>query len=109
MTHDLAKTPAIIRVSRGSFDPSRFEEVDRVIRRSGDYLIPAITRLGGLVSYYAGTSPSGSVVNVSLWESEAEAQQMAALKEMTENAYRQATAAGVEFIPIVNYPLVWRI
>lgn len=102
-------TPTVIRVSRGSFDPSRFESVDRVIRDSGDYLIPAITRLGGLVGYFAGTSPAGSVVNVSLWESDAHARQMSELKEMTETAYREATAAGIEFIPIVNYPIAWRI
>jgi hypothetical protein len=102
-------TAGVVRVSRGSFDPARFAEVDSMIRSTGDYLIPAVRRLPGLVSYYAGTAPSGSVVNVSLWETEAHAQQMSQLKEMTDRAYQASLAAGVNFIPIVNYPIAWRI
>jgi hypothetical protein len=31
------------------------------------------------------------------------------LKEMTENARRDAQAVGVAFTPIVNYPVAWSI
>jgi hypothetical protein len=100
---------AVIRVSRGNFDPARFAEVERMARDTGTYLVPAISRLSGLAGYFAGASPSGSMVHVSVWESDADAQQMGKLREMIVNARRDAEAAGVAFTPIVNYPIAWRI
>ena len=41
---------AVIRVSRGNFDPARFAEVELMTRNTGTYLIPAINRLPGLLS-----------------------------------------------------------
>lgn len=103
------KNPGIIRVSRANFDPGRFAEVDRMARRTGDYLIPAISRLPGLVGYFAGADPSGSMVHVSLWESAQQASRMGELKEMIVDARREAEQAGAAFDPIVNYPIVWTI
>jgi hypothetical protein len=108
MTESLPPT-TVIRVSRGNFDPARFEEVDRMTKETGTYLIPAIQKLPGLLSYYAGASPDGSLVHVSLWDSEEHAKQMGSLKEMIIDARRDAEAVGVTFIPIVNYPLSWTI
>ena len=108
MTESLPPT-AVIRVSRGNFDPARFEEVDRMAKEISTYLIPAIQKLPGLLSYYAGTSPDGSMVHVSLWDSEEHAEQMNMLKEMIVDARRDATAVGVTFLPIVNYPISWTI
>ena len=78
-------------------------------RETGKYLIPAIRKLLGLIKYFAAVSPSGSIVRVSVWESDAHAQQMAGLKEMIVDARRAAEAAGVTFIPIVNYAVAWTI
>jgi hypothetical protein len=100
---------SVIRVSRADFDPARFAEVDRMTRDTGTYLIPAINRLSGLASYFAGASPTGSMVHVSLWDSDAHAQQMGSLKEMVVNARRDAETVGVGFTPIVNYPVAWHI
>lgn len=100
---------AVIRVSRGNFDPARWGEVERMAHDTGKYLIPAISALGGLAGYFAAASPSGSMVHVSLWNSDADAQQMATLKPMIVNARQDAEAVGVQFIPIVNYPIVWTI
>jgi hypothetical protein len=100
---------SVIRVSRADFDPSRFAEVDRMTRDTGTYLIPAINRLSGLAAYFAGASPTGSAVHVSLWESDADARQMDSLKEMVVNARRDAEAVGAQFTPIVNYPVAWHI
>ena len=100
---------SVIRVSRADFDPARFAEVDRMTRDTGTYLIPAINRLSGLVAYVAGTSPAGSAVHVSVWESDAHAQQMDSLKEMVVNARRDAEAVGAKFTPIVHYPVAWQI
>ena len=108
MTESLSPT-AVIRVSRGNFDPARFEEVDRMTKETGKYLIPAIQKLPGLLSYYAGASPDGSMVHVSVWNSEEHAEQMSRLKEMIVDARRDAEAVGVAFIPIVNYPISWTI
>jgi hypothetical protein len=48
MTESLPAT-AVVRVSRGSFDPDRFGEVDAVNAKVSGYLIPAIQRLPGLI------------------------------------------------------------
>jgi hypothetical protein len=100
---------AVVRVSRGSFDPSRFAEVDAVNGKVSEYLVPAISRLPGLIHWYAGVSPEGSIVNVSVWDSDEHAAQMDRLKEMTVDARGEMEAVGVTFIPIVNYPVAWTI
>lgn len=100
---------AVVRVSRANFDPARYAEVERMSRETAAYLIPAIRRLPGLVSYFAALSPSGSMVHVSIWDSEEHAQQMSSLKEMIVDARNAFTAAGVEFTPIVNHPVSWEI
>jgi hypothetical protein len=108
MTDSIPVT-TVIRVSRGNFDPSRFEQVDRMTKETGKYLIPAIQKLPGLLYYYAGATPDGSMVHVSIWDSEEHAEQMGKLKEMIVDARRDAENVGVTFIPIVNYPISWNI
>ncbi len=108
MTKPLPPT-AVVRVSRGNFDPANFETVKRMAIETGSYLVPAIRRLEGLITYYAAVSPDGSMVHVSVWDSEAHASQMGSLREMVVRARADAQQSGVEFIPVVNYPLVWTI
>jgi hypothetical protein len=98
---------AVVRVSRGDFDPTRFSEVQAMTVATGRYLIPAISELPGLIGYYAGASPDGSMVHVSIWDSEEHANQMGRLKEMIIDARADGERAGVSFIPIVNYPVDW--
>jgi hypothetical protein len=107
-TTTLAST-AVIRVSRGTFDPARFEEVERMTRETGKYLIPAIRQLPGLIEYFAAASPTGSIVHISIWDTDEHAQQMSRLKEMIVNARNDAEAVGVTFVPIVNYPVNWAV
>ncbi|MGZ4250783.1 MAG: hypothetical protein ACXVUE_21080 [Solirubrobacteraceae bacterium] len=107
MTAPSIPPDAVIRVSRGDFDQSRFAEVEQMTRDTGDYLIPAIRRLDGLIGYSAGASPSGSIVHVSLWQSNDHADQMGGLKEMIIDARRDSEAVGVSFVPIINYPIAW--
>jgi hypothetical protein len=102
-------TGAVVRISRGSFDPSRFAEIDGANAEASRYLIPAIERLPGLIHWYAGVSPAGSIVNVSVWDSDAHAAQMDTLREMAVDARGAMEALGVQFIPIVNYPISWTI
>jgi hypothetical protein len=100
---------AVVRVSRGNFDPARFEQVEQMTRDTGSYLIPAIGRLDGLIAYHAGASVQGSMVHVSLWQTNDHAEQLSQLKEMVVDARSDADAVGVTFIPIVNYPIAWSI
>ena len=108
MTESLPAT-AVVRSSRGTFDPSRFAEVDTMNTKVSGYLIPAIQRLPGLIHWYAGVSPEGSIVNVSVWDSDYHAAQMDGLKEMAVIARGEMEAIGVTFTPIVNYPINWTI
>jgi quinol monooxygenase YgiN len=100
---------AVVRVSRGEFDPARFAEVQEMTVATSRYLVPAIEKLPGLISYYVGVSPDGSTVHVSVWESDEHAQQMSRLKEMIVDARRDAEKVGVAFTPIVNYPIDWTV
>jgi hypothetical protein len=109
VTADPIPPTAVVRVSRANFDPARFPEVHEMAVAIGRYLIPAIKKLPGLISYYAGASPDGSMVHVSIWESDEHAQQMSRLKEMIVDARQDAEKAGATFIPIVNYPIDWTI
>jgi hypothetical protein len=109
MTTPSIPPTAVIRASRANFDQGRFAEVDQMTRDTGRYLVPAIRQLDGLISYYAGASSEGSMVHVSVWESNEHADQMGRLKEMIVNARNDADAAGATFIPIVNYPIAWHI
>jgi hypothetical protein len=98
---------AVVRVSRASFDPGRFAEVDAMNTTTSEYLIPAIRRLPGLIHFYAGVSPGGSAVQVSVWDSGEHAAQLDRLKEMTVDARGEAEAVGVTFTPVVTYPVHW--
>ncbi len=87
---------------------ARFGDVQAMTAATGRYLVPAISELPGLIGYYAGVSPGGSMVHVSVWDSEEHANQMARLKEMIVDARADAQKAGVSFTtPIVNYPVGW--
>ncbi|HEY1002860.1 MAG TPA: hypothetical protein VGD83_24780 [Streptosporangiaceae bacterium] len=108
MTESLPAT-AFVRVSRATFDPSRFAEVDAMNTKTSEYLIPAVSRLPGLIHFYAGVSPEGSAVHVSVWDSGENAAQLDHLKDMVVDARSEAEAVGVTFHPIVNYPVNWTI
>ena len=99
----------VVRVSHATFDPRRLPEVERMLRETSIYLSPAIQRLDGLLGYYAGASAEGSVVAVSLWDSDAHASQMSSLKEMTVEARNAAEAVGVSAPTIGNHALIWQI
>jgi hypothetical protein len=108
MTESLPAAAAV-RVSRATFDPSRFAEVDAMNKQTSEYLIPAIKRLPGLIHFYAGVSPEGSAVQISVWDTDEHARQLDHLTEMTVDARGEAEAVGVAFTPIVNYPVGWSI
>jgi hypothetical protein len=100
---------AVVRVSRGDFDPSKFTEVDALARQQATYLIPAIKKLPGLIHWYTNVSPEGSMTQISVWDSNDHAAAMDQLKEMAIVARGEMAALGLTFIQIVNYPVVWTI
>jgi hypothetical protein len=98
-----------VRISRGHFNPAQFDEIDQMLRASGEALLPAIRRLLGNLHYYAGIDrASAAMVNVSVWDTLEHAQQMATLPEMQAMAdlFR---SKGVRFETIVNYETVWEL
>ncbi|MEZ0095574.1 hypothetical protein [Streptacidiphilus sp. EB129] len=110
MTADKIPATAVVRVSIGTFEPPVFPEAEKMNIAIGEYLIPAIKQLPGLISYFATTSPiSSQVIHVSVWESNEAAEQMSRLKEMTVRAAADAEKANVHFGNIVNYPVNWSI
>ena len=100
---------AVVRASRATFDPRRFDEVDATNTKTSQYLIPAVTRLPGLIHFYAGVSPEGSLLQVSVWDSEEHSAQLNNLKEMVVVARGEMEAVGVAFTPIVTYTVSWTI
>lgn len=98
---------AVIRVSTGHFDPSHFVAVDALIRKQGEFLVPAIQRLPGLIAYYSGTAPEGVTTQVSVWASAEHARQMDSLPEMRDRARPEALSVGITFGPIVQFPIDW--
>jgi len=100
----------IVRISRGSFEPSSAQVIAERLRRSADTLIPAVRRLDGLLAYHAGIdSAAGTMVNVSTWRDLDAARQMDGLAEMQALA-KEFLALGVQFErPIINYETLWSI
>jgi hypothetical protein len=104
-----ALTP-IVRISRGSFPPETFEAVKARLDAAQHSLVPAIRRLSGCLHYFAAIDrESSSMLNVSVWRTLADAQQMQTLGPMLALA-EEFTREGVRFErPIINYQTLWEI
>jgi quinol monooxygenase YgiN len=102
--------PMVVRISKGRYEAELHVQVTARLNESGATLIPAIRSMQGCLSYFAGSDEaSGTMINVSVWDTLEHAQAMAALPEMAALA-RQFIAMGVEFErPIVNYPVLWSV
>lgn len=106
IAESLPKT-AVVRISRATFEPGRFAEVDAASKKTSEYIIPALRRLPGLLHFYSGVSPKGEVVQISIWDTDEHAAQLNQLKEMVVDGRRDMEAAGVRFTPIFHYPIDW--
>lgn len=102
-------TDPIVRISKGHFSSSRYEEVRRLIEESAKPLVPALKQLRGLIYYHAAVDPvTNTVVNVSIWTDIDAAKQMDTLAPML--AQRPILEqAGVQFDRIANYEPLWTI
>jgi hypothetical protein len=97
----------VVRISRGSFPPEKYEKVKSRLDTSQESLIQAIRKLNGLLHYYVGIDHvSNTMVNVSVWKSLADAKQMDTLTPMLTLA-SEFTQLGVSFErPIINYDAI---
>ena len=102
-------TDPIVRISRGHFPSSQYEEVRRFIEAAAEPLVPAIRQLRGLLYYHVAVDPiTNTVVNVSIWTDLDAAKQMNTLAPML--ALRSdAERIGIQFDPIANYEPLWTI
>lgn len=101
---------AAVRISRGSFPAEKYDIVKARLDAAGASLVPAIKRLDGLIGYWAGVDEaSGTMVNVSTWESIEDAEQMATLPEMLALAGEFVELGVVFERPIVNYLSLWEL
>jgi hypothetical protein len=99
----------VVRLSRGTYAVSQHPKVARLLEEGSASLVPALRRLSGLVHYYVGADAvTGTLVNVSVWETLAQAQQMATLQEMLDQR-ALFLKLGVVFDPLVNYPTLWNV
>ena len=109
----LGQKPApmpIVRISRGSFAPEKYEAIKTRLDAAETSLVPAIRQLAGCLHYFAAIDrDSSSMVNVSVWRSLADAQQMQTLGPMLALA-EEFTREGVRFErPTVNYETLWTV
>jgi hypothetical protein len=102
-------TEPIVRVSQGFFEPQILDSVIAHLREGRSTLEPALRTLHGLLHYYVSLDAvSSSMVNISVWETLADAKQMETLPEML--AQRDVfVGLGVKFQPIRNYSGLWSI
>jgi len=105
-----AATGSIVRISRGSFPADEYAAIKARLDAAQQSLIPAIRRLSGCLHYFAAIDrESNSMVNVSVWRSLADAQQMQTLAPMLALA-EEFTREGVRFErPVINYETLWEI
>jgi quinol monooxygenase YgiN len=100
----------VIRISRASFPPEKYEAIKNRLDEAQKTLVPAIRQLAGCLHYFAAIDrESATMVNVSVWRSLADAQQMKSLAPMLALA-EEFTREGVRFErPIINYETLWTI
>jgi hypothetical protein len=98
-----------VRISNGTFDPGRSDEVERLLAASAAALRQPLEQLDGLIHFYAGIDlERGAFTNVSVWDSLQHAHQLDTLQAMLDQR-PILEAAGVQFQPITNHETLWTI
>jgi quinol monooxygenase YgiN len=105
-----AAASGAVRISRATFAPAAYEDVRRRLDAAQAALIPAIRELAGCLHYVAAIDrASSSMVNVSVWRSVADADQMQTLAPMLALAEEFARAGVVFERPILDYETLWEM
>jgi hypothetical protein len=100
----------IVRISMGYFQPAQAGEVEATLNNKfKNSLVPAIKKLKGNTGYYVGIDREKNVMsNVSFWQTNEDALQMATLKEMLDMRIT-FEALGIKFIEITNHEVLWKM
>ena len=98
----------VVRISLGRSDAANYDTVRKLLDESQKYLIPATRGLKGNRAYYVGIdSENNAMMNVSVWDTRGDAEQMATLQPML-NLAKIFVDAGVRFDrPITNHETLW--
>jgi hypothetical protein len=100
----------VIRISIGKFDAGNAAVVAEKLRESRARLEDGIRAMNGNIAYYVGIDRSNNAMhNVSVWETVADADQMATFAPMIALGAEFA-ALGVRFDrPILNCDTLWQL
>jgi hypothetical protein len=100
----------VIRISIGKFDADNATIVEEKLRESRAGLEGGIRAMNGNVAYYVGIDRANNAMhNVSVWETVADANQMATFAPMIALGAEFATL-GVRFErPILNCDTLWQL
>ena len=95
----------VVRISLGRFDAANYDAIRKLLEDRQKTLVPA---LKGNRAYYVGIDPENdAMTNASVWDTRAEAGQMATLKPILDLA-KIFVEAGVRFErPITNHETLW--
>jgi hypothetical protein len=95
---------AVVRVSVLRCKPQQFAEFREMMARSQPRLTPGISKMQGLIAYFAGADEAtSSLTNVSIWHNVAYAQQMDNFQPMLELGREFAAKGAVLERPVMNY------
>jgi quinol monooxygenase YgiN len=99
---------AVVRVSVLNVPADQLDRVEAMMREA-EAPLQGIRQLPGLLAYFAGVDrEKGQLSNVSVWESEAHAKQMASFQPMLDLAQKFLAVPGLSFVrPIPNFTSLW--
>jgi hypothetical protein len=100
----------VIRISIGKFDADKAANVEKKLGESRSRLESGIRAMNGNIAYYVGIDRVNNAMhNVSVWQSVADANQMATFAPMIALGTEFA-ALGVRFDrPILNCDTLWQL
>jgi hypothetical protein len=100
----------VIRISVGKFDADKIGIIEDKLRESRKRLESGIRAMSGNIAYYVGIDRTNNAMhNVSVWESVADANQMASFAPMIALG-SEFSALGVRFErPILNCDTLWQL
>jgi hypothetical protein len=100
---------SVVRVSLLNVPSDQFDRVAGMMKEAEEAL-SGIRKLKGLKAYFAGIDREKlQLSNVSIWESEADALQMATFQPMADLAKLFLEVPGLGFVrPIPNFETIWQ-
>jgi hypothetical protein len=97
----------VVRVSILTLPPEHLDEAARMLAAAEEEL-EGIKSLPGLVSYHTGVDRTkNQLVNVSFWQTTADAEQMSTFQPMLDLAARMIPLGATFLRPIPNFEIDW--